>query len=277
MPFAVANAPAFFQELMNKILYILRRRPLLQELDSPGAEMEANINDVSLGINTQENNILLLQEFFTVCQKNHVRINFEKCELMREEMEYLGFDIGYGWWKPAASKTHPLQDMQVRDDPKKGLRDIRSFIGARNCYRRHIHNFTYSSAPLTDLIKKTNPWWWTDREEACLQEMKKKISSTNCPGVSRPKGEIILVTDACDVGGGGTLYHWQELNPAELSHCQFQNSGFNRDGTLKQNYSASLASWRLQLEVESSTIQLQHLRPGTPGWNASALFSVPPA
>ena len=46
---------------------------------------------------------------------------------MKEEMEYLGFDVGYGWWKPAASKMQPLQDMQIRDDPKKGLHDVRSF------------------------------------------------------------------------------------------------------------------------------------------------------
>ena len=32
MPFRVAYTPAFFQELMNKILYTLRRRPLVQEL-----------------------------------------------------------------------------------------------------------------------------------------------------------------------------------------------------------------------------------------------------
>ena len=37
MPFGVANAPALSQELMNKILSILRRRPVVQELISRGA------------------------------------------------------------------------------------------------------------------------------------------------------------------------------------------------------------------------------------------------
>ena len=42
-------------------------------------------------------------------------------------------------------------------------------MGACNFYRRHIHNFTYSSAPLTDLIKKPTPWRWTAREEECFK------------------------------------------------------------------------------------------------------------
>ena len=153
--------------------------------------MEAHIDDVSLGTNTQEDHVLLLREFFIVCQENHLRIQLEKCEFMKEEMEYLGFDVGYGPWKPAASKMQPLQDMQIRDDPKKVLHDVRSFVAARDFYRRHIHNFTYSSAPLTDLIKKTTPWRWTSRGEECFQELKKKMASSNCPGVPRPKGEIV--------------------------------------------------------------------------------------
>ena len=167
---------------MNKILYILERRPLVQELNSLRAEMGAHIDDVSLGTNTQEDPVLLLREFFIVCQENHLRIKLQKCEFMKEEMEYLGFDVGYCWWKPAASKMQPLQAMQIRDEPMKGLHEVRSFVGACNFDRRQIHNFTYLSAPLTDLIKNTVPLRWTAREEECFQELKKKIASSNCLG-----------------------------------------------------------------------------------------------
>ena len=146
MPFGVANAPALFQELMNKVLYILRRRPLVQELISRGAQMEAHIDDVSLGTNTAGDHVLLLREFIIVCRENHLRIKLEKCEFMKEKIEYLGFDVGYGWCKPAASKMQLLQDMQMGDDPNKGLHDVRSFVGACNFYTRHFQNFTYSSA-----------------------------------------------------------------------------------------------------------------------------------
>ena len=146
MPFGVANAPALFQELMNKIPSILCRRPVVQELISRGAQMEAHIDDICLGTNTPEDNLILLGEFFAVCQQNHTRVKLEKCEFMQKTMQYLRFDIGYGWWTPTASKGKPLMDAMVRcEDPRKGLHDVRNFIGACNFYHRHIKNFTYTT------------------------------------------------------------------------------------------------------------------------------------
>ena len=159
MPFNMANAPALFQELMNKILFVLRRRPVVQELISRGAQMEAHIDVVCLGTNTQEDHLILLGEFFEVCQENHTTLKLEKCEFMRETMQYLGFDIDHGWLTPEASKAKPLMDAEGRhEDPKNGLHDACSFIGACNFYRRHIKIFTYTSAILTDLIKKSTTW-----------------------------------------------------------------------------------------------------------------------
>ena len=239
MPFGVANAPALFQELMNKILSILRRRPKVQELISRGAQMEAHINDVCLGTNTQEDHLILLGEFFAVCQENHTRLKLEKCEFMQETMQYLGFDVGYGWWTPAASKAKPLMDAKVRhEDPKKGLHDVRSFIGACNFYRRHIKSFTCTSAVLTDLIKKSTTWRWGPQEQQAFDELKDKVANAKCLGVPRAQAEMILVTDASIVGGGGTLFQWQALEKEEFDSAisQWGTEGLNRDGTLKHSY-----------------------------------------
>ena len=64
--------------------------------------------------------------------------------------------------------------------------------------------------------------------------MKGKLKNCLILGVPRPVGEMLLVTDASDVGGGGTLFQWQRLNK-EL--CQevdqkLRTLGVNRDGTL---------------------------------------------
>ena len=149
------------------------------------------------------------------------------------------FDVGYGWWTPAASKAKPLMDAKVRhEDPKKGLHDVRSFIGTCNFYRRHIKNFTYTSAVLTDLIKKSTTWRWGPQEQQPFDELKDKVANAKCLGVPRAQGEIILVTDASNVGGGGTLFQWQALEKEDFDSAisQWGTEGLNRDGTLKHSY-----------------------------------------
>ena len=238
MPFGVANAPAPFQELMNMILSILRRRPKVQELISCGAQMKGHIDDVCLGTNTQEDLLILLGEFSAVCQENHTQLKLEKCEFMQETMQYLGFDVGYGWWTPAAPKAKPLMDAKVRhEDPKKGLHDVRSFIVACNFYRRHIKNFTYTSAIVTDLIKKCTTWCWGPQEQNVFDKLKDKVTNAKCLGVPRAQGEILLVTDTSNVGGGGTLFQWQALEKEEFNSAisQWGTEGLNRDGTLQHS------------------------------------------
>ena len=83
MPLGPANAPALFQELMNKILSILRQRPVVQELISRGAQMQAHINGVRLGTNSQEDHLILPNEFH-MCQENQTHFKLEKFELMHE-------------------------------------------------------------------------------------------------------------------------------------------------------------------------------------------------
>ena len=200
--------------------------------------MEAHIDDVSPGTNTQEDHLNLLGEFFAVCQENHTRLKLEMCEFMQETMQYLGFDVGYGWWTPPASKAKPLMDAKVRhEEPQKRLHDVRSFIGACNFYRRHIKKFIYTSVILTDLIKKSTTLRWGPQEQQAFDELKDKVANAKCLGVPRAQGEIVLVTDASNVGRGVTLFQWQALEKEEFDSAipQWGTEGLNRDRTLKHS------------------------------------------
>ena len=73
--------------------------------------------------------------------------------------------------------------------------------------------------------------------------LKKKNASSNCLRVPRPDGRIVLITDASDVGGVGTIYQLQELKQAELTHCHYRTTGLNRDGSLKHD--CPFNEWRL--------------------------------
>ena len=138
-----------------------------------------------------------------------------------------------------ASKAKPLMDAKVRHgDPKIGLHDVPSFIGACNFYCCHVKNFTYTSAILTDLIKKSTTWRWGPQEQKAFDELKDTVANAKCLGVPGAQGAMILVTDASNVGRGGTLFQWHALEKEEFESaiCQLGTDGLNRDGTLKHSY-----------------------------------------
>ena len=143
MAFGLANVPATFQVLMNQIIAIMKRRPKVQQLLRKGAVIEAYINDVFLGSNTTEDHKTLIDEFLSVCDECNTRVKIEKCKFMREVVKYLGFEVGYQWWKPVEDKVAPLLKATIRDHPVQRVQDIRAFIGSCNFYRN-----TFATLPI---------------------------------------------------------------------------------------------------------------------------------
>ena len=64
---------------------------------------------------------------------------------------------------------------------------------------------------MTDLTKKNGKWEWGKQQQAKFEELKQKLATLTSIGVPRPKGEVILITDASDIGGGATLFNGKAL------------------------------------------------------------------
>ena len=54
-----------------------------------------------------------------MCHRNHLKLRYDKSQFLVHKVEYLGFERGYGWWKPSSSKVAPILEGTIKDVKEK--------------------------------------------------------------------------------------------------------------------------------------------------------------
>ena len=86
-------------------------------------------------------------------------------------------------------------------------KEVRSFMGLVNYYRRFIPNFVAIAVPITDLTKKgnSNIVKWDEPQEHAFSTLKERLSASPILRLPDHDKGYILRTDASDVGIGAVL------------------------------------------------------------------------
>ena len=84
-----------------------------------------------------------------------------------EEIPILGVVVGRGQVKMEQEKIKAVKEWKT---PTK-IKDIESFLGFANFYRRFIHNFSHTARPLNEL-KGKKEWKW---EKKHLKNSKRRL------------------------------------------------------------------------------------------------------
>ena len=70
-------------------------------------------------------------------------------------------------------KVQSIVDWQA----PRHVKDLRSFLGLANYYRKFIAGYSKRAAALTDLLKKDTKWVWSERYDEAFQNLKNAIAS----------------------------------------------------------------------------------------------------
>jgi ribosomal protein L1 len=99
MPFDIANGPAIYQRMVNK---------LLNGMDK--VKVFAYIDDIMIATNTFEDHLIQLEEVLERMENSGLKIRVDKCEFAQREVQYLGFIVGADGIKPAPKKVEEIAD-----------------------------------------------------------------------------------------------------------------------------------------------------------------------
>src|SRR5258708_9666745 len=146
MFFRLCNSPATFQTMMNDILIY-----------------SASLTD----------HRRIAREILQTLCSYKLFLRPEKCKFECQEVDYLGLVI---------SKDHivmdPIKVQGVTDWPQPTkVKDVQSFIGFMNFYRRFIWNFSKIACPLHVLTWKSKNWLWGAAEQQAFDALKNAITS----------------------------------------------------------------------------------------------------
>ena len=111
MPFGISNGPAFFSELMNKVLQGIQHKFTLAYLD-----------DVLIYSKTWDEHLEHIQTVFDRLRNAGLKLKMTKCEFLKQEVNYLGHVISACGVKPDPEKVKAIKTLA----PPENAKDVRT-------------------------------------------------------------------------------------------------------------------------------------------------------
>ncbi|PWA66127.1 reverse transcriptase domain-containing protein [Artemisia annua] len=190
MPFGLCNAPGTFQRCMMAIF---------QEMI--GKSMEVFMDDFSVYGNSFTTCLSHLEKMLKRCEDTNLVVNWEKCHFMVKEGIVLGHKIS----KAGIEVDRAKVDVIAKLPHPTTVKGIRSFLGHAGFYRRFIQDFSKIARPLTHLLEKDAPFFFSNECVEAFNILKKKL--TEAPILVAPDWDLPfeLMCDASDYAIGAVL------------------------------------------------------------------------
>ena len=188
VPFGLAQAPAYFQELMTGILK-----------DFPFAM--AYLDDIIIFSRTPQEHLTHICMVFEKLKTANLSMKKSKCKFFLKEIQYLGHILSATGICPLPSKTHAIRNMNPPTTPKQ----VRAFLGLVGYYRKFIGGFAQLAKPLTLLTRQRVKFEWTPQHQEAFIHLKEAIVQAPILHYPNPNKPYIVYTDASDDACGAQL------------------------------------------------------------------------
>ena len=162
MPFGLCNAPATFQQLMDKLLAPYR-----------GKFVEVYLDDITIFSQTFEEHLQHVNIVLDILQEVNLMLNAEKCHFFLTNVTLLGHIISRDGIQPDDEKIVKVKNYPVPTT----IRQLRGFLGLASYYRKFIKNFSTIAKPLNQLLEKDVSYLWTNQTQQAFETLKNHLIS----------------------------------------------------------------------------------------------------
>lgn len=248
MPMGYCNSSGIFQRAMNETLDQYLFTCCLVYVD-----------DLIIYSPSFQQHLIDLENVFKQLTIFGWKLKLSKCKFAQTTVDFLGHSVSYN---KITLKKDNLEKLLAMKKPTK-IKELQSFLGLANYYRKFIQGYNYIIAPLLPLLKKDHTWNWTKEHDQAFEAIVSKLAKypiLRMPDFNKP---FLIRTDASDFAFGSALVqvhdgieHPIAFHSGSFSEGQRKNwPTWKREGF---SVMSAIKRWHHYLVNEKFTIVTDH-------------------
>ena len=203
VPFGLAQAPAYFQQLISIVLQDCSDFAIVY------------LDDIIIFSRIEQEHLKHIKIIFKKLKEAGLKLKESKCDFFKQEIHYLGHLISVDRIQLLPKKLDSIRDMPKPRLPK----EIKQFLGLTGYYRKFVSWFSDMTRPLTKLLAHDCNLFWDKLCDISFQMLKDTMCSAPIlkhPDTTKP---YTLYTDASKYGWAGVLTqrHISTMNGKEIT------------------------------------------------------------
>ena len=250
VPFGLAQAPAYFQLLMNKVLKGLKFTMTY-------------LDDIIIFSQDELQHLEHLEIVFSCLREAGLKMKRSKCDFFKSEIHYLGHLISPEGISQLRNKLDSIQHMPVPNSTK----EIKQFLGLTGYYRKFVPRFADISRPLTTLTKKDMKFEWTSACQKSFELLKEALCGEPMLKYADTSKLYTLYTDASKFGWTGVLTQPHTMtidgkstptdHPVAFVSGLFRGSQLNWAALMKEAFAIYMSVKKLSFYLTDAQILLR--------------------
>lgn len=242
MFFGLCNSPATFQAFMNDTF-----SDMIEE-----GWVVIYMDDILIFSNNPDEHRHRTERVLERLVQHDLYLKPEKCSFNTTEVEYLGMIV-----RPNELAMDPVKIQGILEWPTPTcVKDVRSFLGFGNFYRRFIDHYADLALPLNDLTKKNQEWKWTNACELAFNLMKQWFTSSPVLMIPDTTKPFVIESDASKWASGAVLR--QRDGNGDYHPCAYLSRSFSPTERNYEIYDREL------LGIIRSLTEWRHYLKGSP-------------
>ena len=188
LPFGLRNAPSFFSKVMYQVLGHL-------------SFVEIYLDDVTIHSPDFSTHVSHIRTVLKELRKAGLKVNSTKCTWVARKIKLLGHIISK---KSVSMDPVKIEAVKNREAPRN-VKQVQSYLGLCNYYRRFIQDFSKIAAPLFRLLQKDKRFVWDDECQKAFDTLKERLTSYPILRHPDPSRQFLLHTDSSGYAIGAIL------------------------------------------------------------------------